>query len=115
MPDITGQIPALRAAAELLEQNPKLPAPYVTSHGDGVTFVNWYINNTRASGCRRLSPEDQGTIALTIFDTLGGTWAESTIHTSDSEDRPIVHWAQERDGLVLVVQVHRPVLVEVAS
>lgn len=113
MPDLTGQIAALRAAADLLEQHPTLPAPYVTSHSTGDTFVNWYITNTRAPGCQRLSPEDQGAIALTIFDALGGTWTESTIHTFDSEERPIVHWAQERDQLVLVVQVHRPALVEV--
>lgn len=111
MPEpITETAASLRVAADLLAQHPALPAPYVTSHTmTGEVTLSWYLMLPRDT-----APKDQGAIALTIFDAIGGAWTQSDTHTRDVDDRPIVHWEQQRGPLTLVVQVH-PVVLEVCS
>lgn len=94
----------LRAAADLIEAHPDLPAPYVTAHTSGVKVdLAWYLNIN--DNCVDLA--DQKATAARIVAAIGGTWEKlpDTYSTGFT-------FRQERDGLKLDVQVEREAVCE---
>lgn len=105
MPDqiVTDTAASLRAAADFIERHSQLPAPYITSHGDGTTQVHWFLMLAQHD----MSPTDQGIAALTIFDAIGGHWDEQ--HGLDAEDQPMTAWDQRQGNLRFHVAIRREV------
>lgn len=62
---------ALRQAADLLEQHPNLPRPYITGHRSGRVELNWFLNG-------RDELDRQKESASEIVRTIGGTWSKNT-------------------------------------
>jgi hypothetical protein len=90
---------ALREAADLLEQHPELPAPYVTTLTVGRASLAWYIS----IGTKDLAKQ-KATAAL-IVKTLGGKWDKG-------ERENDFDFYQRRGLLNLHIQVDRPAVCE---
>lgn len=55
----------LRAAADLMDEHPDLPVPYITTRHNGDVFFNWFLMH---------NDTDQKTAAASIMRTLRGSW-----------------------------------------
>jgi hypothetical protein len=90
---------ALREAADLLDQHPELPAPYITTLSVGRARLAWYI---------ALDTKDliaQKATAALIVKTLGGKWDKG-------ERENDFDFCQRRGLLNLHIQVDRPAVCE---
>jgi hypothetical protein len=93
----------LHLVAELLEQHPDLPAPYVTtsSHKSKHTAdLSWYLT------IGELKPSEQKALAASIVSAIDGKWEKIPDTYSDFVFR------QERGPLKLDVQVQREAVCE---
>jgi hypothetical protein len=91
---------ALRQAANLLEQHPQLPQPYITTLSNGRAKVSWYLPITHGVA-------SQKAIAATILRTLGGHWDKRTVAGVDD------FYFDSKLGLLdLTVNVDRPAVCE---
>lgn len=88
-------VEALRQVADLLEQHPDLPQPYITSSSDGTMRLAWYLSiNDRGT------PAEQKAIAQQIIRAIGGHWDK------DARDDE-VSFDQRRGSLAMQVLVVR--------
>lgn len=93
---------ALRQAADLLDQHPDFPQPYLVISYSGRLGVNWFLHID--------TPADlvaQKAVAGSIVKAIGGTWAKAGRDWDDSFE--FTH----REGLLdMVVKVDRPAVCE---
>jgi hypothetical protein len=101
MNDHTKLVAALREAADLLEQHPELPQPYITSSISGKTSLAWQLVIESIHG---LDLAGQKATAREIIRTVGGQWAK--------QDGVDFYFEQERGLLDLVVVVKREAVCE---
>lgn len=62
---------ALRQAADLLDQHPHLPEPYISGRAGGTADLSWYLHG-------REDHDTQKATAATIVRAIGGTWDKAT-------------------------------------
>lgn len=91
--------PGLREAANLLEQHPQLPQPYITTLSNGRVELNWYLHGHG-------SLDEQKRAAAEIVRTLRGDWNK----TADN----VLGFAFTRnlDRVRLFISVDRPAVCE---
>jgi hypothetical protein len=90
---------ALREAADLLDQRPQLPQPYITNSYSGRVNLAWYLHIDTSN-----HPKQKALAAL-IVKTLGGKWDKG-------EREKDFDFYQSRDLLDLHIQVDRPAVCE---
>lgn len=89
---------SLRLAADLVEQYPNLPAPYVTSGSNGRAHVSWYLQNEGTLA-------EQKADAARLVRVLGGKWNKM----GGASD---FYFKQVRGALYLTVAVQREAVCE---
>lgn len=93
---------ALREAADLLDQHPDLPAPYIVSRGDDTVDLNWFLT---------IDTDDlaeQKRLAVLIVKAIGGTWDKDAGDWGGGTFR----FVQRRGLLGLDVQTKREAVCE---
>jgi len=88
----------LRALADLIDDHPDLPTPYVTSFETHLD-VHWYLH------IHDIDLADQKATAAFIVQALGGKWDK----TQDGER---FDFTQTREGMILEVAVNRAAVCE---
>lgn len=94
--------PGLREAADLLEQHPTLPEPYIISQSRGRVQLNWYLNIEPG-----FSLDDQKSAAAGIVRAIGGAWDKSEANYDE-----LLNYDRQHGLLKLHVQVDRPAVCE---
>ena len=84
---------ALRDAADLLDEHPDLPQPYVTSSSAGTAHLAWYLT------VKGYDLAEQKQLAAHIIRTIGGKWDK---HPGDD-----FNFRCSRGLLTMTVQVQR--------
>ena len=93
---------ALREAADLLDQHPDLPQPYITSSSDGSVRLNWYLN------IHVDDLADQKALAAAIVKAVGGAWTKD----ANDYDGGRFSFTQARGLLWFNVQTQREAVCE---
>jgi hypothetical protein len=102
MNDHTTLVAALREAADLLEQHPDLPQPYITSSSNGTASLSWYLHGDN------LGLSGQKDAAALIVSTIDGEWLKG----SGDWEGPLGTFSQRRGLLRLTVTVTRDAVCE---
>jgi len=89
----------LRALADLIDNHPDLPVPYITGYSSGDMQASWYLH------VHGIDLPNQKTTAARIVRTLGGQWDKT-------QDDDQFSFTQDRDGLSLTVIVNRAAVCE---
>jgi len=89
----------LRAVADLLDQHPDLPEPYVRVSSSPSALVAWWLT------VEGRNDADQKATAASIIRSLGGDWAKQ----DRDED---LNFRQERSGIEMLIQVRREAVCE---
>ena len=83
----------LRQAADLIDANPDLPVPVVTSYSSGTVNVGWQLMNSDAK-------DAQKSAVRKIVKTIGGKWDKR-------EGGDVLYLSRKIDGLELTIFVDR--------
>lgn len=89
----------LRAAADVIDQNAHLPAPYITTGANGVVELNWFLHGRQV---------DERATAAAIVKAIDGEWTRGEANY----DPNLATWTQERDGMQLYISVQRDAMCE---
>jgi hypothetical protein len=91
----------LRLAADLLDEHPDLPQPYITTISDGTLSLHWFLHLSH------VGTGNEKADAAAIVKAIDGRWDR---RSDDWNDK--VEWRQSREGMSLLVQVSREAVCE---